>query len=349
MTKCMKFRSIGQFRDAVKQIKLQESYDGKDEEGNPKYKKVFNYPTVVFRGTVKAHGTNASFRQEYPEDDILFQSRERIIDPLSDNAGFASNFWPHRQAIKELFLKIRFAYQKDQLNWPSGRIIVYGEWAGGNIQKSVALAGTPKLFYVFSIKIVTESGNDFVYFPHCSVFSEIFNQPIVKDVQSISVGGEFIVSVDLNSPEIAQNQIVEMVDAVEKCCPITKTHGVEGIGEGIVFVGEAPYSDIMFKAKGELHSVTKVRTVASVDIERVNSVKELVDMIVTENRMQQIFDNATDLGIELSRPGTGSFIKAVMSDCMKEEMDTILENGITTKEFANVAQRVIVQFFHQLV
>ena len=348
MVDCVKLHSIGQFREAVKHLKLHAAYDGKDDEGKAKYKHVSDYPTVRFHGTVKAHGTNAAFRQEHSEGDILFQSRERVIDPISDNAGFAGHFWTHQESIKDLFLKIRMSFQKDQFQWPAGQIVIYGEWAGGNIQKSVALASTPKKFYVFSIKVIV-NGDQFVYHPHSPEFAKIFESSTVKDLCTIIDFGHFVVDVDLNSPEIAQNKIVDLVEQVEKCCPIAKTYGVEGIGEGIVFIGEHPYSDTVFKAKGDLHSVSKVRTVASVDVERVNSVRELVTVIVTENRMQQIFDNCLDLGIETSRLGTGPFIKAVIADCLKEEMDTILENGIEVKEFCTVAQRVIVSFFHQKV
>lgn len=150
-----------------------------------------------------------------------------------------------------------------------------------------------------------------------------------------------------NQPEIAQNEIVALVDRVETACPVGRFYNVDGIGEGIVFTGTTgSYAGLTFKAKGEKHSVSKVRTVANVDVERIASVRDLVATVVTENRMRQIFDNMNDLQIERTRANTGQFIKTVLADCFKEELDTITENGISGKEFAGLASPVIVKFYH---
>ena len=342
MPDCIKFQSIGQFRDAIKLIKSKLCYDGTNEDGTPKYKQVFDFPTVRFYGTVKAHGTNAAFRQDTPNGEILFQSRERVIDPTSDNAGFATTFWPYREEIKELFSQIRTELSTDE------QIIIYGEWAGGNIQKNVGLSQTPKTFYPFAIKAIREV-EIISIFPHHATFDAILYGVSVPHIQSIADFGSRILDVNLNAPELAQNQIVEWVGQVEACCPIAKSYGVDGIGEGLVFIAEDLLSGIMFKAKGELHSVTKVKTVASVDVERVNSIKELVAVVCTENRMLQIFNNLNDLGIKASRTSTGQFIKAVIADCFKEELDTITANGVTGKDFHAAAQQIIVRFFHERV
>jgi RNA ligase len=335
MIECVKFQSIGQFRDAIKLIKLRLCKD----------KQIFTFPTVRFYGTVKAHGTNAAFRQDTPDGDIIFQSRERVIDSTSDNAGFATTFWPHRDTIKELFNQIRSIILTSIVD---GQIIIYGEWAGGNIQKSVGLAQTPKMFYPFSIKVTQGEHVSFVS-PHHAIFDVIMGNPPITFIKSIAQFGSRVLDVDLNAPELMQNQIVEWVEEVEKGCPIAKSYGVDGVGEGLVFIAGHPYSDVMFKAKGELHSVTKVKTVGSIDVERVNSIKELVSVVCTENRMLQIFNNLNDLGIEVSRAGTGQFIKAVIADCFKEEIDTITANGVTGKDFHAAAQQIIVRFFHKRV
>lgn len=97
---------------------------------------------------------------------------------------------------------------------------------------------------------------------------------------------------------------------------------------------------------GTFHKGSKVKTVASVDVERIASVRELVSVVVTENRMRQMFDSMDDHQIERTIKNTGQFIKLVMADCFKEELDTITENGISGKEFAAMASPVIVKFYH---
>jgi hypothetical protein len=342
MTDCVKFQNIGQFRDAVKLLKLRLCYDGIDKNGAPKYKKIFIFPTVRFYSTVKAHGTNAAFRQDTPSGEIIFQSRERVIDPTTDNAGFATTFWPHRDAIKQLFSRTRMLLSFD------GQIIIYGEWAGGNIQKGVGLSQTPKTFYLFAIKAIRGEENISIL-PHHADFDVVAHGLNIPYIQNITDFGCRILNVDLNAIELTQNKIVKWVEEVKKRCPIAWSYGVEGVGEGLVFIAEHPYSDIMFKAKGELHSVSKVKTVGSVDIERVNSIKELVAVVCTENRMLQIFNNLNDLGIEVSQANTGRFIKAVIADCFKEELDTITANGVSGKDFHAAAQQIIVRFFHERV
>jgi len=55
-----KFHSTGQFRNAVKNIKHQASFDGMDGDGNPIYNPLAEMPVITFTGTVKLNGTNAS-------------------------------------------------------------------------------------------------------------------------------------------------------------------------------------------------------------------------------------------------------------------------------------------------
>ena len=134
---------------------------------------------------------------------------------------------------------------------------------------------------------------------------------------------------------------------LRKCCPVGKYYGVDGIGEGIVFsCVTAPYEGLTYKCKGEKHVSSKVTTIAKVDVERIASVRDLVSVVVTENRLQQMFDNMPDHQLERTIRNTGKFIHLVMADCFKEELDTITENGISGKEFAAMATPIIVKFYH---
>lgn len=341
MTTCIKFPSIDQFRSAIKNIKTQMTYDGVDEEGKSKFKHIYDFPTLKFYGTVKLHGTNSAFRQDAYGHEILFQSRERVITPLDDNAGFATYYYAQKESLIVYMNSIRtiFDIADDE------PLIIYGEWCGGNIQKGVAISGLTKMFAAFAIRIGAELNTKWI-----RANNEDFDvaQRLDLGIYSINAFGHYIVDVDMNSPEIAQNELVSITDKVEQECPAGKFFGISGIGEGVVYFCTDPefQSGSVFKVKGERHSASKVKTTASVDIERVNALKDLVDMIVTDNRLHQMVGVLKDKeGLDVDSKNTNAYIKLVLADCFKEELDTIIGNGFDTKSFANTASKKISRFF----
>jgi hypothetical protein len=142
-------------------------------------------------------------------------------------------------------------------------------------------------------------------------------------------------SIDFNSPELAQNKLGELTMEVEAECPVAKEMGVSGIGEGVVWRCVTPGwndSGTWFKVKGDKHSNSKVKTLASVDVEKVNSIKECAEKVVTENRLKQGVSHLQEMGMELDIKNMGAFLKWVASDAIKEEIDTIIESGLEPKE-----------------
>lgn len=71
----IKFPSIEQYRNIIREVKTNHDYQGKDESEQPIYQHLSSYPIIKFEGTVKLHGTNASVVKY--KDRIEFQSRER--------------------------------------------------------------------------------------------------------------------------------------------------------------------------------------------------------------------------------------------------------------------------------
>ena len=134
-TKHISFPSIGQFREVVKQVKSSAKWHNVSE------------PKIKFTGTVKLHGTNFGICRPIDGgvDDIYYQSRERLISPLSDNAGAATWGYGKRHILNELFNAIA----SDLSEGDKGVIQIFGEWAGGNIQKGVGLNQLEKSFFVF--------------------------------------------------------------------------------------------------------------------------------------------------------------------------------------------------------
>ena len=304
MSNFVKFGSIDQLRYFVKDMK----YHGKE--------------VVNLTGTVKIHGTNAAIGYDVQTKELFVQSRNNIITVEKDNAGFAMYVEQNKQFFKE-----HFEHLVKDLNADSGykSIILYGEWAGGNIQKGAAVCEVEKFFAPFELKYVKHDGN--YYLGNVSVFhnSEIRCFPV-------TLFPKYEVKLDLNNVEEAQQQIVDLTLKVEECCPVGKFFGVKGVGEGIVFTDESGYHK--FKSKGEKHSVSKVKTIAPVDVEKVAKVKDFVDYAVTENRLNQGLDYFKEMHLDVDVKNTSQFIKWVTSDVYKEELDTVVENGLEWKAVA---------------
>jgi hypothetical protein len=340
----IRFPSIEQYRHAIKKLREFYSYDGKTEDGTPIYRDI-TFSPVRFWGVVKAHGTNAAIVQKYRGADLQYQSRERVITPENDNAGFATYMQNNYHDLLGLMYRLRersFALDDES-------VAIFGEWCGGNIQAGVALNQLPKMFIVFAIRFGRGDKSPYWMLPH----HHLFDASLSKCVQTRSINefGHYILDVDLNQPEFMQNMIKKWVEEVEAECPIGKYFGKSGIGEGLVFYADVPGLglDYAFKAKGEKHANTKVKTIAAVDIEKVTALNELVDKIVTENRLTQMIDVLRDKeGLKVEVRNIGTYLKIVFQDCLKEESDLILGNGVTTKEFCHAAHRKIKAFYFNL-
>ena len=343
MNKFIKFPSIGQFRDAIKQV-----------QQSCKYHNV-QLPTVDFRGTVKLHGTNAAV--VIAQDGTWHcQSRERIITPQDDNAGFAS--WVY--ANKEYWDKISLVLIDGLALNENESLQIYGEWCGGNIQKGVGLSGLPKMFVVFAIRFSEDAES--TGWHDTMAWAGCFDSEDRPDNLYFSHQfPEYEVTIDFNSPTLVQNQLVEITEAVEKDCPVAR-HFLpdstdELIGEGVVwtvnFNGDFELPDVLndtfmglrFKVKGEKHSVSKVKTIATVDVEKVKSIDAFVEYACTQNRLEQGLAKLTEMGLEHSTKATGDYLRWIMQDILKEELDTMLASGIEPKDVNGQIARKAREFF----
>jgi hypothetical protein len=317
-----KFPSINQFRHVVQHVRQQAQFKGLDAEGNAIMDRTAIAPTLAFLGTVKMHGTNAAI-VFHPDNTITFQSRERVLVPGDDNAGFAGYFSQHTEALQ--FQK-RMLMRAGMIN-PEDTIMIYGEWCGGNIQKGVALSELPKMFVVFAVKVNDNWRHELVH--------TVYDHNIC--IRQVEQFPKWFINIDFENPERSQNLLSELTMAVEKECPVGKHFGVSGIGEGIVWrCIEKPTSDLWFKVKGEKHSASKVKTLATVDTEAIESIKAFVDSVVTEARLEQGLQNLIN---EQKKPfsinSIGDFIRWVHNDVMKEEADTIQANGFDHKKLGS--------------
>lgn len=335
----IEFPSIGQYRQVIKAMHERSARNGVDEQGNPIYKSVVDpLPVLKYVGTVKLHGTNSSVVQT-PDGEIYYQSRNRIIDPENDNAGFArfcqeldaqypGTFWA------DTFDVIREEYGLDNT------VVIYGEWCCGNVQKNVALAEIPeKQFIIFAIADVIESTDpDEESYTRWLSPNELSGFNISKRCSRVHCIYEyptFEMTIDFNNPALTQNQLVDLTLQVEKECPVGKQFGVSGTGEGIVwqpFISTFANPKFWFKVKGKDHSVSNVKTLAEVDLEKLKSISDFIDCIVTENRLNQGIAYLQEMNKPLDRTSTGEFLSWIVNDVNKEEFDRIAASELNDKE-----------------
>lgn len=315
----IKYPSIQQYRNIVKEVKY---ITGASQIP----------PTLTFTGTVKIHGTNAGICLDTATGDLWAQSRNNIITPEEDNAGFAKYVDNHYLQIKGLIKKYVDVYS---LTEDSGIISLFGEWCGGNIQKGVGVSGLEKMFVLFGVQV----GNDWY-----RVQDDISNKSI--NFFTINQFPTYKMSIDFTKPQESINGLTELTEQVEAECPVAKHFGVNGIGEGIVWSTEYEGSLLQFKVKGEKHSVTKVKKLVQVDTEKLNSINEFVEYAVTDNRLNQAVEQVfTSQGKEPCIREMGSIIKWMMQDINKEESDTLQTNNLTMKDINKLAIEKIRYWF----
>ena len=342
MKKCIKFPSIEQFRNIVKQVQLRHTFVGKDENGDNLYDNTKLLPTLTFKGTVKLHGTNAGVSYNHV-DDIWYQSRENIITPLKDNAGFAIFCEGRKHLLIDMIKTLALI---NDLSLHDNTITLYGEWIGKGIQKSVAINELDKRLVLFGAKVTPFNEELPAYWVG---YSNLKNEE--QGIYNILDSTIYEVTIDFNNPLLSQNEIVDLTIEVEKECPFAKMFGVSGIGEGIVFSYETENGEILrFKSKGELHQKSKVITLEKVDEDKVRLVNTIVEKVTPKWRLEQgvefIYDTLNGGQIDLTK--TGDYIRWVINDIVKEETDLLSSNNLALKDISKSVSDIARRFLFSL-
>lgn len=265
----------------------------------------------------------------------------------SDNAGFA--FFV--ESKKDVFKK--FVDQINSVNFfdlRNNTVTIYGEWAGGNIQKGVGICNIPKSFFIFGVKVTphTESEEEANQKPAYWIPSHYLKSP-EHNIYNIEDFQTWSIDIDFNMPQLVQNKLSEITLAVEEECPVAKSFGFSGIGEGVVWSCEYQGVVHRFKVKGEKHSSSKVKTLAAVDVEKIESIQKFVDYAVTESRFNQALENVFPNQEPIDTKKLGDVIRWVVNDVIKEEMDTMVENKIEPKEVNKYLSSRVREMFFKLV
>lgn len=321
-----KFTSIEQFRNVVKYVR---DYWFKEEP--------HKIPTLDFIGTVKLHGTNAGVRRFHGK--FQPQSRERILDVTSDNYGFAAFI----ASLDEGLLHRVF----DQIGYhPDDDITIFGEWIGKGIQDSVAISELPgKQWVIFAALKNGKYASDFVMMLNVTDFHDV-------GVYNIYDAPPYRVTINFKTPEAAVAELEKFTLEVETECPWGKKFGISGLGEGIVWhaLNDGSNENLWFKTKGQKHSKSKVKTVAPVDIEKVNGIRAVVDLVLPEGRLKQGYEQAiVQNNLDFTPQNFGAYMKWIANDIIKEETDTIEGNGFEWKDVVKeVNSRSRAWYFEQM-
>ena len=347
MKKHINFPSIEQFRNIVANVNRSFNFVGLDEQGEAIYDHNKMKPTLTFKGTVKLHGTNAGICFN-SENGLWVQSGENIITPEQDNAGFAFFVESTKDVFNTLFDMIA---KRSGIDTKTNTISIYGEWCGGNIQKGVGITNLPKSFFIFGVKITPHvdpndleavKANPAYWVDH----SDLGNSEV--KIYNIMDFPTWEMEIDFNYPEMSQNKLSELTIAVEEECPVAKAFGFSGIGEGIVWATEFKGVVHRFKVKGEKHSASKVKTLAAVDTEKINSIKEFVEYSVTESRFNQGLEKTFPNGEPIDIKKMGMLMKWIVDDIIKEEMDTMVANKLEPKDIGKYVSTKVREMFFKL-
>ncbi len=328
------YHKIKQFKDIVRDVRHQANFKGIDNNNEPIYEES-KKPIINFTGTVKLHGTNAGIC--YYPGEMLAQKRGSLLGNDNVNAHMEFNAFV-QYTEKDNFQKLMSELHKQYCTLDE-QITLYGEWAGKGIQKSVGISTLNKAFYIFDCKVYnfkTEESK-WINIEHI--------RPSIDNVYNIHQFETYKLDIDFNEPGMFQNRLIEYTNKVEQSCPVTKQLKSEGIGEGVVWTGYWNKQKYIFKVKGEKHSTTKVKKLASIDPEVVKSMHDFVDFACTQNRIEQGIKEV-DAKEKKDMP---SLLKWVANDIMTEESDTLKANNLEWKQVAGECNNRVRQvFFKQL-
>jgi hypothetical protein len=312
---------------SIKKIENRMSYDISVDETN-------NF----FANGILVHNSNAGVANT-KEDGLWVQSRSNIITVENDNAGFARYVEDNKQAFEELLEHVR--YVNTGIN-PNDAVYIFGEWAGGNIQKGVAISQIEKSLFIFDVKVVPEDGTE-PYHLDSSYLRDTDHR--IYNIEDFIC---YEIDIDFNRPDLVQNELSEITIAIEDLCPVAKHFGFEGIGEGVVWCATVNGHDYRFKVKGELHAgKSKVKTLKPVDVEKMNLIHKIAHQVTPIWRLNQFFNLVTKNGDDIDRKYIGDFIRSVIKDVRDEDFDIIEESGVNEKELNPKISKIAKDYFFE--
>lgn len=350
MKRMIKFPSIEQFRNVIRNVEHAAQYVGQDPVTNtPIMNRGAKLPVITVTAVEKIHGSNFGVCYSVP-DGFWVQSRENIITPESDNAACAFNAIQNKDAWISIIYDLAEEYS---VNLNTHIISVYGEWCGGNIQKNSAATGLDKMAVIFRHFKVSpiEPSEDEVAVWHETKVQGDWVDSAENRIYNISTFPTWEFEIDFNQPLMSQNAMIELVEkTIEPNSPFGLQFGIDGnIGEGIVCSFMLNGTLQQFKVKGTKHSASKVKTLKPVDNEKLQKVQNIAQQVTPAWRLEQMFTLANDTinGGVPAMTNMGSFMKLLNQDILKEESDVIAAAGLEPKEVFATVSKIARQWYNE--
>lgn len=333
------YPSIAEYRTLIRNVTDNIQYVGRNEQNKGIYDRTIPLPKIELIGTVKLHGSNGGIILTN-EDEYYAVSREQILSSTCDNHGFFMYSHKVQNHVKPLLQKV-LDDNPDAL-----AVCLYGEWCGENLQRKVALVNLPKMFVVFGIKVIKapihKAEHHHSVWLDTSLLNQFENQALsLYDIHSFET---YKLTIDLSNPREAQNALIAFTSKVEAECPVAKELFARGLslnvndnktGEGIVWTSCINGQVFNMKVKGEKHSSTKVKILVPVDPIKLANSKAFVEYACTENRLDQGIEVLIRNGITIDKSAIAPYIKWMMDDIVKEELDTLAESNLTVRDVAS--------------
>ncbi len=342
------YGSISQFRQIIKDISYQTYYTGSDEEDNPIYDKSLTLPIITAIGYEKIHGTNAAvcFNNK---TDFYIQSRKNIITTEKDNAACAFNATQNQSHWMKIINSLATFHN---INLDTHIISIFFEWSGGNIQKLSAVTGLDKRAFIFPYfkisPLVPNEEN-----PEDSIWLSTNSEHNWNaSIYNITCYSKFPITINFNEPLLSQNTMIKTIEEdIEPNSPIGDYFGIQGnVGEGLVYFFEYKDTIHRFKVKGEKHSSSKVKTLKPVDDVKEQAKIDFANYACTPDRLEQAWTLIFGINHEIMEPDisqTGSFLRAVITDTMKEESDILASKNLEPKDVNATISKLARQWFMQ--
>lgn len=288
---------------------------------------------VTFTGSIKLHGANCGVVWT-PDGNLQAQSRETLLNlPSDDYKGFAAFVADHREQILGLIQHVRF-----QINGEVTKVALYGEWVGAGVVKrnkgSAVSKFEDKHWALFAATAFIGADPE----AH-NVSAALVDIPLEGRIGCVTQAGDWTFTVDFNDPEsikAGEAEAIRITESITAQCPYGKLYGLEGAGEGIVWMPTGEFhgrEDLMWKCKSEAHQVInegklkKERPPVDADVQA--RVVAFVDAAVTTNRLEQGLDALEAAGHEVSKRSTGHYIKWVGADVERECALELTEAALT--------------------
>lgn len=277
---------------------------------------------IPYGAKVKLHGCNTGVNVS-KDLRVSPQTRSTVITVDADHYNFAK--WVQENSV--LWASAAHRHGKS--------VTVFGEWAGKGIQRNDAVTTLDdRYFFAFAVQV-----EDVISFnPEIiSDFCPDLDHLLVMPWDHLSD------PIDYASPEnctkFADNAS-RMLEVMGEEDPfISGIFGVVGAGEGWVYTPHDPensdydwmYPEFVgwnaFKVKTDAHAVKKQKNSVSKDIEVPVGAADFTQMFVTDARCIQGVEESCDGIAEPAR--TGTFLKWIKKDVIKESEHELLDSGLT--------------------